>query len=130
MSTRFINGLFILVHSSVPPTDEEWAEFFNNFQRQDPRKVRTLVFTEGGGPSTHQRAEVDRVVKGRPSLVAVVSDNVWVRLISKAMSWNNPYLRVFSPASVEDAYRHLQMTPTEKEVVQRETTLMRQKLGL
>ncbi len=129
MEFRVIHGLYIVVHTAAPPTDEEWAEYIASYRGVNSLLVRTIVFTEGGGPDTKKRALVDQMLQGRPSPLAVVSESVWVRTIAKALSWTNPFTRVFSPAAVEEAYRYLHLTPAEQELVEREVRSMRRRLS-
>jgi len=130
MAFRRLGDLFVVVHTAALPRDDEWDAYFEALSRLDPMKTRNLVFTRGGGPNADQRARVKALLNGRTSLVSVITESLWVRTIVKVLQWDNPQMRVFSPDEMDEAYRHLQLTPAEIEAASREMAAMRRELGV
>jgi hypothetical protein len=128
MAFRQLGDLFVVVHTAAPPRDEEWGAYFEAVSPLDPLKTRTLVFTRGGGPNADQRARVKALLNGRTSLVSVVTESVWVRTLVKVLQWDNPQMRAFSPDEMDEAYRHLRLTPAEIDAASREMAAMRREL--
>ena len=81
--------------------------------------MRTIVVTDGGGPSFAQRLRLNDVLKGRPVYTSVVSQSVFVRGIVSALRVFNPRIRCFPPESTEEAFQHVRLTRAETRVVER-----------
>jgi hypothetical protein len=129
MAFRLIGDLFCVAHSAAPPSDAEWNLYVDALKRMDPTRVRTLVFTLGGGPSADQRERVNSLLKGRATLVAVVTDSVWVRVIVRALSWKNPMIQAFSSSELDKVWRHLKMSPADIATAARELAELRREVG-
>jgi len=109
-------GLYLLVHNRQPPEPAIWNQYLAELDRQRTliTRVRTLVFSDGGGPSLVQRRQLNEILRGYSTLVAVVSTSSLVRNIVRALNVFNPDIRVFPPASVEGAYQHLLLSSEER----------------
>lgn len=110
MAFEIVGDLFIVIHNAKPPSDAEWASYLRSWQGRDMSKMRTLVFTAGGGPSTAQRKEANTALGGKPSVTSVVSDSAMVRGIVTALSWFNSEIKAFNPTESTEAFRHLGIT--------------------
>src|ERR687884_21999 len=101
MAFRLLGDLFILVHNKNPPYDWEWGTYLDELRKHRGHidTIRTLIYTEGGGPSPAQRKHLNQVLDGRITRAAVVSDASMVRMITTALGWFNPAIRAFSPES-------------------------------
>ncbi|AKT40514.1 STAS/SEC14 domain-containing protein [Chondromyces crocatus] len=107
-------SLYLFVHNGVSPDEAEWNEATKGaLNVPDPQHIRTLVFTDGGGPSNTTRAQTEGILRGRPSAVAVVTDSAWVRALVKVQGLTNPRNRAFSPREIQEAYWHLGLTADE-----------------
>jgi len=126
-----LNGTFLVtIHRAVDPTVQEWDHYMETFRRMDHDKVRQIVFTDGGGPNTKQRAVVNEVLDGRTTLCAVVTPAATIRGIVTAFGWFNAKIKSFSPEETHLAFRHLGMVnSTEVEWAWKIVRRLREKLG-
>jgi hypothetical protein len=129
MVQSFVGDLMILVHTSRPPSTDEWATYISTISKLDPAKFQTLVFTDGGAPSSTQRKEVTEALGGRASRGAIVSASMLVRGVVTALSWFNPLIRAFSPDEVADALQYLCVPRDEEPRVWAEVQRLREQLG-
>jgi hypothetical protein len=129
MVQGFVEDLMIAVHTSRPPSAEEWAEYIAAVASRDPTKLRTLIFTDGGAPSSTQRKEVTTVLGGRPSRGAIVSASRLVRGAVSALGWFNPLIKAFAPSEVADALQYLGIRAEQVPLVWAEVRLLQAKLG-
>ena len=128
MAFRRLGDLFVVVHTATPPHDDEWGAYFEALTPLDPLKTRNLVFTRGGGPNAEQRTRMKVLLNGRTTLCSVVTESLWIRTLVKVHQWDNPQMRVFSPDEMNEAYRHIRLTPAEIDVASREMAAMRREL--
>ena len=81
-----VQGCLMLVHGPDSPSDEEWSAWLVALSRyaEKMRRVRLLVFTEGGSPSPKQRTSMDSLAKRHQSYtkVAVMTKSTFVRGVS------------------------------------------------
>jgi hypothetical protein len=110
MAYRRLGWHLIVVHGADAPTKEEWTNYLATTRQLDVEKqgqmhqLSALVFTDGGGPNSTQRVELNRVIGGREARTAIVTDSVVVRGIVGALSLFNPKgLAVYPPKSWKDA---------------------------
>lgn len=106
--------LFVVVHPDRPPTDDDWTAYIRSWHPLDMGRMRTLVFTDGGGPNAAQRKLANQALRGRSSLTAVVSSSPMVRGIVTALSWFNPKIKAFSPEEALEAFYYLGMRAPEE----------------
>jgi hypothetical protein len=122
-------GLMILVHTSRPPSDAEWETYFAQASKQDPRRLKNLVFTDGGAPSSAQRKQVNDWLAGQPTRACVITASPLARGAVKALSWFNPQLTALAPDKLEAAFEYLGVRPEDRAHVRTEIKLLRVKLG-
>ena len=107
MVFEVVGDLFLVVHRAAPPSDSEWSAYLATWKGIDMARSRTLVFTDGGGPSTIQRKRANDLLRGQESTTAVVTSSALVRGIVVSLSWFNPKIRAFSPEEGVAAFRYL-----------------------
>lgn len=125
-------SMFLVMHAKDNPSDQEWNEYVE-FAKKNVQYLRTtLIITEGGGPSTVQRGELNDVLEkaGFKSKIAVVTLSRMVRGIVTAISWFNPNIKAFSTIQVPAALEYLEIPVAERDVIFREIKTLRIKLGL
>lgn len=129
MVTDVYREIELCVHTSNPPSDQEWDVYVNTLKRFDPDKLRTLVFTDGGAPNGAQRQRVNEALAGKTSIGAVVTNSVRVRSAVTLLSWFNPKIKAFSPADIDDAFRYLGLSSVEIPRIWIVVDRMRERLG-
>ena len=126
-------GLFILLHTHLPPADSEWHPYNQELVRVDQtvgiEKCGTIVFTDGGSPGGPQRKLVADLLKGRASICAVVTANPLVRGAVTALSWFNSKIKAFPPDQVDAALEYIGVQSHEIGLVRREALALSKKLG-
>jgi hypothetical protein len=85
----------------------------------DPSRVRVLVFTDGGRPSTVQRKAFFAYIGSAQPPIAVVSENLLVRGVVTAMSWFNTRIVLFRPSAAREAFAHVDVDSMESLTVLR-----------
>src|SRR5262245_15636810 len=108
-------NLVLVAHTRANPSDEEWARLVDELrttlrQRGD---LRTLVFTDGGAPSSGQRSALADLSKDRAFRIGVVSDAAIVRFVASSIALFNRSIKTFSPANWRAALTHLSLSPSE-----------------
>ncbi len=103
--------VIVLVHTKDSPTDEEWKAYCD-----DARKWRTqirgiLVLSEGGGPNSVQRGELEVALDRPEAKTAVVTLSRVARGIVTAMSWFTPKIKAFSTLQIPAALEYLDVPP-------------------
>jgi hypothetical protein len=121
--------LLLCVHNASEPDLAEWESYIADFRRLDVTQARQLVFTEGGGPNTKQRDQINQHVQGRAHRVAVVTNNGLVRSICTALSWFNPNVKAFTPSNIATAFNHINISPEEARTVMAAVRTLRGRLG-
>jgi hypothetical protein len=104
--------LFLFLHGGQPPLDHEWQASIDAYQaceeeHGDISRVRILVVTDGGAPSSRQRGKLNDFLKGRILPISVISDSALVRGVVTAFSWFNPKIRSFPPRLAWQACEHV-----------------------
>jgi hypothetical protein len=128
MVFRFVGNLSIVIHNKNTPDDTEVQEYLSLLRAQDMERLRSLVFTDGGGPSPAQRKRFNDILRGRELPTAVVSNDRMVRGITIAMSWFNRKIKAFPPDAVQDAFTYLNIPKHEFESVWRLVKQLRTEL--
>jgi hypothetical protein len=119
MIQRRVGNTMVVVHNASVPTDAEWAVFMDECKQVDPSKVRILVFTDGGHPSTVQRKGFFSYIGSAQPPVAVVSEHLLVRGVVTAMSWFNARIVMFRPSAAAEAFAHVDLDAMESATVLR-----------
>lgn len=118
MRYRCDGRMIIVAHTNASPSDEEWSGYAREvaavLSRSAPEEVRTVVFTDGGGPNAEQRRMLTEIKGWNIVRVSVVSQSLAVRGIVTAFSWFNPKIKAFLPIAVGAAFRHLGLSPDEE----------------
>ena len=129
------NDVLMFLHSSRAPEPDEWSEMMAGIARYatagDFRRLRVLVITDGGGPDTAMRGELQAFYKSRNHSLktAVVTTSVLSRGIVAAVSWFNPHIKAFSPRSFSDALAHLDLPRSTLPRLLREFSEMERELS-
>lgn len=100
----------VLVHGRENPADDEWGPYIEALRDLVTRvgEITVLVVTDGGGPNSVQRAELnERVLAGRTMLGAVVTESRIARGIVTALSWFNSGIKAYPPVRLREALRYL-----------------------
>lgn len=96
--------LQVIVQDDEAPEPEEWRAYVDDCQHLEvalgPRwhLARAIIFTDGGLPTGPQRQALAKVLRGRPSASAIVTNNLFVRMTLGGFSIINPQLKTFSAA--------------------------------
>jgi len=125
-------SVFLVLHTKDNPTDEEWAEYVE-FSKKNVQFLRSsLIITEGGGPNTLQRGQLNDVLEaqGFKSKISVVTLSRLVRGIVTAISWFNPNIKAFSTIQIPAALEYLEIPAAEHDTIYREIKSLRIKLRL
>lgn len=125
-------SVFLVMHTKDNPTDEEWTEYVE-FAKKNVQFLRSsLIITEGGGPNTLQRGQLNDVLEasGFKSKISVVTLSRLVRGIVTAISWFNPNIKAFSTIQIPAALEYLEIPAAEHDVIFREIKALRVKLHL
>jgi hypothetical protein len=134
MACAVVGTLILSVHTAEPPTNEEWSAYIAEIEglmtRVGMERMRSLVFTDGGGPSFSQRQQVNQLLKGRSAPAAVVTTNAFVRGIVTALAVFNPQIKAFRPEAVGEAFRYLNISETESKIVWRTVAKLQAELGI
>jgi hypothetical protein len=102
--------IMIVLHTANPPSELEWSDWLKALRTIPKRRLKMLIFTDGGTPNTLQRGSfLDYLADAQPP-IAVVSNAPPVRGVVTAISWFNRNVKLFAPAKLEDAFVHLGVT--------------------
>lgn len=124
------SALFVIVISASAPSTTEWTAYIRALQKLPQLDdLKTLVITEGGGPDSVQRRLVIDLMKGKPTLTCMVSNNPVVRGLTVALSWFNPGIRSFPLDRIDDGLRHLQLAPMWHDQVWKDIRRLRADVG-
>ncbi len=107
MLCTIVDGVAIGVHTEAPPSDAEWAAWFDMCHGAETLRG-ALVVTDGGGPNASQRARImteGRHVASLPR--AVVTRSVAARCIVTAIGWFGKDIRAFAPTGLQEAMSYL-----------------------
>jgi hypothetical protein len=117
MAAEIIGDVVLVLHNSESPDDNAWGAYIQQCMEAgriangDYRRIKNLVFTDGGGPNATQRQQsIDALQKFtgvKESKVAVVTNSMIARGIITVASWMNMTVKAFSPEKAEDAGRFL-----------------------
>lgn len=115
MACHFDEDLFVLVHGKQSPNDADWNDYLSVLRREASRTdfIKTLVFTDGGGPDGGQRKRLNDVLAGRATRVCVLTSSIIARAIVGTLAVFNPKIRAFSPDHAGLALAFLQV-PVER----------------
>lgn len=106
----------VFVQNEHPPSEQEWDEFLTVLadNRAALPKLRLLVITTGGAPTTEQRKRLAATLAGTPMRVASVSDNMKIRFVTATISLFHRDMRTFGTSEMGEAYDYLGLTASER----------------
>lgn len=118
MLFRLIGSVMVIRQGTEAATQHEWRDFLTSLAQQDLTKLRVLIATDGGGPSSQQRASLKATMAGRSVRTAVVSDSIKVRFTIATIALISREHHGFSNRELRQAYDFLQLTPVERDAVE------------
>lgn len=135
MAFAIVGTIIITVHSEQSPSAGEWAEYVKALKDlapsvKDQAQMRNVVFTSGGAPNSAQRKAVNDIAYARSVTSAIISGSQLVRTVVTAFSWFNEKVKAFSPEEIEEAFKHLRMSPYEIELVHKRLAQLRSSLDV
>ena len=115
-------ALMLVAHTKKKPDAATWTAMCEAIAAalETRDELRTLVFTDGGGPSSSQRDELAAVTKGKRYRVGVVTGASAVRFIVSSMAFFNPTIKSFPPVDWRRSLEYLGVPPAELEEVAEE----------
>jgi hypothetical protein len=95
-----LGTLLVVVVGTEAPTDEEWQQYLDACVALDRElgglsRVSALIFSDGGSPTRLQLVGLDKVLRQRTGVSAVVCDSLRFRAVMSLFGLINPALRVF-----------------------------------
>lgn len=132
MKYLVVNSVALMVHTKDNPSDDEWSDFMTRLRQDRGKYGCALIFTDGGGPSTMQRGQMNDAFEemGFKGKVAVVTISRLARGIVTALSWFNPNVKAFTPLQINAALEYLEVPAKDQDKVRGELTRVRTQLGL
>ena len=108
MMYRYVDGIYVMVHTVTAPGDEEWNQHCKDLEAVHTSLRGVLIFTAGGGPTSKQRERLRSAVPSSLPPTAIMTDSALVRGIVTSINWfvNNPAL-AFDHQDLEGALRHI-----------------------
>lgn len=136
MVFKIVGNVHIVLHGASDPKDEDWRLYMNAVREEarkmtdaDFAKIRTLVFSAGGGPTAKHRKEINEFLGGRVTPVAIVTSSTIMRGVVTALQWFNPLVRAFPPEDVVGALDFLKTSSAEANVVWFEAKKLQSSFG-
>lgn len=116
------DDLHVIVLGTANPTAKDWEEYTNAIsalERKgvDVTRMRTLVFTDSGGPDAAQRAVLVKILRGRKTKLVMLSDSQAFRMIGIAITWFNDFAKVLSPSRMIEALTFLGIPETRADAI-------------
>ena|SRR5208283_3153316 len=119
VTTRWVGSTLVFVQNEQAPTDAEWDAFLTilaDNQAEFP-KLRLLVITSGGAPTTAQRKRLAATLGGAPLRVASVSNSMKIRFVTATIALFHSDFRTFTTSEMDQAYDHLGLNSGERRQV-------------
>lgn len=134
MVFKIVGNVHIVLAGAADPTDADWRLYMDAVRGEERKmadfgKMRTLVFSAGGGPNAKQRKEINEFLGGRPTPVAIVTSSTIMRGVVTALQWFNPLARAFSPENVVAALQFLGTSNSEASEVWAEAKRLQNSFG-
>ncbi|HET9959926.1 MAG TPA: hypothetical protein VFQ61_35785 [Polyangiaceae bacterium] len=118
-AARQVGNVVIYVHTSEPPSDEEWDRVLSFYEgAASTLEPKILVYTEGSAPNAAQRARLNGVFGKRRVLLAILTSSALARAAGTAVHWFRPEVRVFGAREFPKAAMHLGLTPAEATAIE------------
>jgi hypothetical protein len=139
MAVRLVGNVIVVVHTVMGPSNEEWEEYIQILSQarrlhgDDLSTCKQLMLTDGGGPSTAQRAALIKAMEELPGATrvpgAVVSESTFVRGIVTAFNWLDLNFKLFPPDDVDRAIAFLQIEDGTLEAIWEELAIVNEEIG-
>lgn len=135
---RIVRHVIVAGHTAAMPSDEEWEQYLETLAQAckrhgDPSSLRRLVLSDGGGPSSAQRAALVKAAERIPGAArmpgAVVSSSTFVRGIVTALNWSSRNLTMFGPTEVDRAIAFLGIDGATMGEIRRELPRIEEEIG-
>lgn len=127
---RASTTLAVAVYGDDSPTNEEWEVYLDVMRSLAPG-YRMIIFSSGGGPTTMQRRDLEKVTEGQDTArVAVVTVSRLARGIVTAIRWFNREIKAFEPSERDAALTFLGLSTAEGDDVLRLARDMAAELGV
>lgn len=130
LCVKVLGDLLLVVHGSANPDTDEWRRYCEIARAvlEARGKLRTLVISEGSGPSAAQRTLYKDEVGPEGVRVAVLTSSAVTRAVLTAMSWFNSEMRSFESdeLAVALAFLGVEEPPRLRDVLEE----IRDELGL
>ena len=135
MAFKIVDTLHVIALGPRNPSTADWNSYVEALHAEEKKGVdvaqmRTIVFSDGGGPEPAMRKQVVDLLHGRTTKLAVVTGSTTLRAVMTAMSWFNRDARAFAPAEVGDALRHLGVAETKFDSIKAMAQGLLKDLGL
>lgn len=122
--------LAVAVYGDDSPSNEDWPGYLDVMRSLD-HGYRMIIFSSGGGPTTMQRRDLEKVTEGQDTArVAVVTLSRLARGIVTAIRWFNREIKAFEPSEREDAFTFLALSKEERDSVLTLAKDMAKELGV
>ena len=128
-------NVLLFLHTEHAPSAESWTELVGflaeHGRKNDLRRFRVLVLTDGGGPDNTMRGQLQeffRTTRQSPK-IAVVTTSIISRGIVAAVSWFNPNVKAFPPSHFASAIAHLEVASSSTPRLLREFADMQRELA-
>lgn len=132
ISWTFMNGIFVSVHSDIPPSDEEWdTQIAECVQAAQAGELRAgFVMTEGrGGPNALQRGRLEEQAVLQKLPVAIITRSLFIRGVVTALRWLNKEMGAFQPSEIHQAFSYLGIEdPAERAEIRHTAARLRRRL--
>lgn len=134
MVFKIVGNVHIVINGPNDATDADWRVYMDAVRGEERKmadfgKMRTIVFSAGGGPNAKQRKEINEFLGGRATPVAIVTSSTVMRGIVTALQWFNPLARAFSPENVVAAMQFLGTSGSEASILWTEAKKLQSSVG-
>ncbi len=124
MGFKFLGNLHIIVVGERDPAPTDWNAYVEAIQAEarrgvDVTQMRTLVFSDGGGPNAAQRTITRDLCDGLARPRAIVTVHRLTRAVIAALRWVDPLCRAFAPRDLGAALAFLEIPGTKQQQVLR-----------
>jgi hypothetical protein len=135
MGFKILGNLHLVVVGEQDPTSPDWTAYIEAIRAEerrgiDARQMRTLVFSDGGGPNVAQRKVARELLNGRSTPLAIVTGSTLMRGMITSLRWFNPLCRAFPPKEVGEAMRFLGIPGIKYEQIIRSAREIQLGLGI
>ena len=112
-------SLIVLKHGAGTPSREEWESYLGALRLLSEQlgEMRIVVFTDGGRPLLEQQKQLTAVCAGRSVRTAVISSSMAVRFVIAMFALANSGIRGFDTTERARAFSYLDLTATERSLV-------------